>query len=218
MNPSALADRLNVNSDTIRRWANTYATYLSPGANPARGKSRSFSDHDARILLLVSTLRDSGIDHNDIDLRLKELQNDSWSGLPELPLEWGLDEESVPVGVAVSKAADIAQIAVLRAELENARQALESAQGQVHDLQSSLANSQSENETLKTRLQTIEIEAERLRGQVNTLEARLSSYGMAYSLGRSERPVSAVTLVMLVAAATVILVLVIAVVVVLITP
>lgn len=217
MNPSTLAARLNVNSDTVRRWASTYAVYLSPSANPTRGKSRSFTDHDARILLLVSTLRDSGFDHGDIDTRLKELHQDSWTGLPELPAEWGLDEETIPMGVAVSKAADVVQIAVLQAELENARQALLIVQGQVEQLQGTLASSQNENAALTTRLQTVELEAEHLRGQVSTLEAKISSYSMAYSLGRSERPMSAVTLVMLVSLVTVVLVLVVAVVVVLIT-
>jgi len=217
MNPSTLADRLNVNSDTVRRWASTYAVYLSPSANPTRGKSRSFTDHDARILLLVSTLRDSGLDHTDIENRLKELQDDSWARLPELPPEWGLEEETVPLGIAASKAADVVQIAVLRAELENTRQALQAAQGQIQQLQATLASSESENATLSARLQTIGLEAEHLRGQVSTLEAKLSSYSMAYSLGSSERPVSAVTLVMLVALGTVVLVLIVAAVVVLIT-
>jgi DNA-binding transcriptional MerR regulator len=187
MKPSTLAERLEVNSDTIRRWANTYQQYLSAGANPARGKTRSFSEDDARVLLLVATLRNSGVDHDDIETRLKEHKADNWMRLPELPSEWGLADETVPLGVAVSKASDLAQIAVLRSELETTRTALIAAESRLEELETELAVATGENENITTELNQTKITVEQLRGQVQALNARIEGFNIAYGFGR-DRP------------------------------
>lgn len=211
MNPATLAERLNVNADTIRRWSTLYAAFLGPGATPPKGRARSYTDFDARVLLFIATLRESGLELDDIDHRLNDLQRANWIGLPELPPEWGLDEQTVPVGVAVSKAADIARIAVLQAELDNVRRALQDAQSRAETLERDLGAERLEKSTLAGELGAARVEIEKLHGQVSTLEARLGAYSLAYGLGR-ERPLPLV----LVVAVTAILVVVLTVAVILI--
>ncbi len=53
-NVSATAKVLGVDAAQVKRWAFQFNEYLSPGANPAKGKARSFSDGDILVLSYVS--------------------------------------------------------------------------------------------------------------------------------------------------------------------
>ncbi len=209
MNTKRFCDLAHVSPGTFRNWAATFAPFLSPQASPAKGKTRVLSDHDLRVLYFVSTLRDTGLGIADITDRLKDLQRKDWEGLPSLPAEWADLGESVSVGVAVSKAYDIAQIAVLqrdleytRAELETAHHALEAAQQKVTDLENdmnALRTSQTATEAEKAEMR---LELERARGQVTALEARLS----AYAITGGDKPIPVAVIIAVTALVAVVIV------------
>jgi len=211
--PSALGKLLNVDAATVRRWGERYQAYLSPTASPTRGKARHFTHDDARVLMHVAALRDAGITPDDIDDRLRAMQADNWQDLPQLPVEWSLAGETMPVLDAATRAHDVAQIAVLQHELDTTRRELERANTRIADLERDLAGMAA----LAADKHVLEIEIEQQRGTARELEARLQAYAMAYSIGSSSgKPISAITLVGLVAVITILLVLLVAVAVVLI--
>lgn len=187
MQPTTLSKLLNVSSHTLRRWTGVYSRFLSPGASPTKGKTRQLSEHDMRVLLLIATLRDTGYDLEAIDQRLEKEQSSEWRDLPELPSEWlvSSQDSTVPVEVATSRAYEIAQVAVLRSELDHVTQALQVAQVQVEKLQQDLEQirakasvSEQEKYELERRLLEAQAKVQRLEGQISS-----------YSLGR-EKPIN----------------------------
>ncbi len=196
MNTKRFCELTHVTPGTFRNWTITFAPFLSPLANPAKGKKRILSDHDLRVLYFVSTLRDTGLGLSDISDRLKDLQRNDWVGLTDLPVEWADPGESVSVGVAVSKAYDVAQIAVLqrdleytRIELETAKSVLQAAQERVAALESEIGALQTAQVTAQSDLQqqlyAAQLEAEKHRGEVAALQAKLS----AYAITGGDRPI-----------------------------
>ena len=139
MNPTTLAKLLNVDPVTLRRWTVRYAPYLSPGASPVKGKTRTFTHDDVRVLHYVGILRDTGTQLEEIDVRLKELQDNGWAELPAVPSEWETTDETMPVTEAANRAYQMAQVAVLQKELEHTKNALLAAQNRVTELEELLS-------------------------------------------------------------------------------
>jgi DNA-binding transcriptional MerR regulator len=213
MNPITVARLLKVDPVTMRRWTQRFGPYLSPSASPAKGKTRAFTHDDVRVLRYIGILRDTGAQLEDIEIRLGEMQNNGWADLPPVPPEWETSDDAMPVVEAASRAYELAQVAVLQKELEHTKNSLQAAQNRVVELESLLTG----KAALETEKHVLELELVETRGEVERLKAELKAYGMAYSIGRNAHPVSAVTLVMMVALVTVVLVLIVAAVVVLIT-
>lgn len=46
-----------VSSSTIRNWSSEFSEFLSPGANPAPGATREFSDDDLKVFSTVRVMR-----------------------------------------------------------------------------------------------------------------------------------------------------------------
>jgi len=67
--PSHVSARLDVSTNTIRRWCNQYAEHLSPEAN---ARPRTFSEQDIAVLDYVSACRKDGMPQADIAQRLGE--------------------------------------------------------------------------------------------------------------------------------------------------
>jgi DNA-binding transcriptional MerR regulator len=214
MNPTTLAKLLNVDPVTMRRWTVRYAPYLSPNASPAKGKTRTFTHDDVRVLHYIGALRDAGTQLDEIEERLKEMQENDWIDLPHIPAEWETSDETMPVTEAASRAYQLAQVAILQKELEHTKNALQVAQNRLVELETRLAS----KAALETEKHALELELVETKGEVEQLKAELKAYGMAYSIGTSgSKPLSAVTLVGLVAIITVLLVIIIATITVLIT-
>jgi DNA-binding transcriptional MerR regulator len=200
-NITELAKLLGIDRITLGRWVERYAPYMSPGATPPKGKARNLTETDVRVLHLVATLRDTGIDHDDIELRLKEMQGNGWSELPEIPSEWQQISETMPVTEAASRAYELAQVAVLQSELKHVQQALQEVQGRVVQLEGEIQRLEGEKEDLAGEKQAVEeekqklqVELERSRAEARELQAELRAFGLAYGLGR-ERPISVAVII-----------------------
>jgi chromosome segregation ATPase len=196
MNITTLARLLGVDRITLGRWTDRYISYMSPGATPPKGKTRNLNDIDVRVLHLIATLRDTGIDHDDIEQRLKEMQSSGWENLPEIPPEWVGATETMPVNEAASRAYELAQVAVLQSELKHVQQALEVAQNRVVQLEEDLKRLEEERSAIANERQAVEtekhqlqVELERARAESRELQAELRAFNLAYGIGR-EKPIS----------------------------
>lgn len=86
MQTSDLAKWLGLAAVTIRQWsAGEWAQYLSPTAQGGEGRSRVFTELDARIIAHIARLKASGQDRDSIHAALKAMQADDWRGLPDMP-------------------------------------------------------------------------------------------------------------------------------------
>lgn len=206
-NISALADNLNIDRITIGRWAQRYAEFLSPGATPPKGKSRVLNATDVRVLYLISTLRNTGIDHDDIRVRLEELQENGWEGLPDIPDEWDAEEQTMPVTQAASRAYEMAQVAVLQSELKHVQQALEDSKQRQAELEQRIDELETEKGEVAEQRDAIEsekqqtlLELERTRAQIGELQAQIQAFNLAYGFGR-DRPISIAVVIAITATA-----------------
>lgn len=92
LQPVDVAKRLDVSTNTIRRWANEFGLHLSPEASPAPGRARSFSPRDLYVLGQVHQLSQQGLTLAQIDVTLQSLE------LPDVVAPLTAEEEaSAPV-------------------------------------------------------------------------------------------------------------------------
>jgi len=73
-----LTTRYGVRANTIRRWTETCEEYLSPGANPLKGKRRQYTVDDADVIDLVATMRAEDSEIGEILNALKAGKRGQW--------------------------------------------------------------------------------------------------------------------------------------------
>jgi DNA-binding transcriptional MerR regulator len=61
-----------VSKETVRTWSETFADYLSPLANPGRGRARRFNDDDMAVFQLVADLKDAGQTYAEVEEALRQ--------------------------------------------------------------------------------------------------------------------------------------------------
>ena len=94
--PTDLAKWLDIAPATIRLWAGgEFARYLSPSGAGGDGRSRIFSEQDARVLALINDMKTRGRRRGEIHAELQRLEADGWQSLPEMP--------PAPVGVKADR-------------------------------------------------------------------------------------------------------------------
>jgi DNA-binding transcriptional MerR regulator len=176
MQPKELAKKLDVTSNTIRRWCDQFHPFLSPLASPPRGKARVFSDLDVRILTYIGVSRDAGQPLELIEMRLKAMQDNDWRDLPDVP--WSEPEETIPVPAAAARAEGMVTVALLQRDLEDTRQRLEKSEQRVLELENQIDALQASQTATEAEKAEMRLELERARGDVATLQARLSAYAI----------------------------------------
>ena len=68
------AEMLGVTNETIRIWSREFDRHLSPGANPVKGRHRTFTRTDIEVLALVADLKNEGLRLEDIHANLESGQ------------------------------------------------------------------------------------------------------------------------------------------------
>lgn len=63
-----------VSLETIRNWAYEFSQYLSPTANPGKGKHRMYSQDDLDVFALANELKKQGMTYADIHVALQNGQ------------------------------------------------------------------------------------------------------------------------------------------------
>lgn len=193
MNTKRLADLLGVHSDSVRRWTARYSALMSDGATPPTGVAREYSQHDAAIMLYVATQREAQTPLEDIHDRLLEMQRNRWEGLPQPPPEWFVptskiqtaievppdaDDEEIHTRFMVKRAAEFAQLEVLKNELTHTRHELQQAQEHANQLQAKLDMLEASERASQGEVTDLRLQLSEANGKVAALEARLSAYAI----------------------------------------
>jgi DNA-binding transcriptional MerR regulator len=141
MQTSGVAKLLDISPATVRNYGDRFSEYLSEGASPPKGESRSFTDRDVRILAAAWDLVSQGMTYEEAhrNLAAADLGN-----LPPLEEPEPIEEPEQP-GTALA-------IAYRRQENELARvlQERDEAIEEVKSLTLELGRLQGRLETLET--------------------------------------------------------------------
>lgn len=87
MKPHDVAARLKIATSTVRLWSLEYREFMSPHAAGGNGRHRSFTELDVRVLYFIKESKDQNQRHEEIDLMLRQLRENSWIDLPYIPEE-----------------------------------------------------------------------------------------------------------------------------------
>jgi len=179
---------------TIRAWASEFAEYLSPMANPGRGKGRSFTPDDLTVLSLVAEMKDRNHTFEDIHTALKSGQRGDPPNLSETDLRILKATEGEKRAVFEIQALQ-QHIVELRErlnrtelELQEARKAsLENIrlQAQIEYVQDNLNTEQSAASQLRDELKAAQEEIKRLSREIG--EAHGQAYIKGYKDGLKEQ-------------------------------
>jgi DNA-binding transcriptional MerR regulator len=206
MNVSSVARLVGTSPDSLRRWCEEYAAFLSPSAVPPKGTERDFNTHDIRILNYIGAQRKAHALHDEIREQLVTMQRDGWAGLPPMPEEWqdGPADGRIAVSEAAQHSQHLAEIAAQGIVIAQLREALQDATGRAERAERELSHLQASERATAGEKHELALELERARGEVATLQARLSAYALT---GDRPLPLAVIILVTALAVAAVVVVL-----------
>lgn len=207
MQPQELSTLLGVASNTIRGWGRTFRDFLTPSATPKKGQPRRYSRHDQRVMYLIATLKRTSMSEEMIFERLVEMRDQNWTGLPDLPPEWGEVDDTGVLEVVHSehRARELAQVQVLQAEISRLTADLQNAQSHAKALETELDALKNEANVSSSKIHALELELSSARGEVAELKARLS----AYAITGGDRPLPVALIIVVSAMAAVLVVVVV---------
>ena len=133
MKTKELADWIGVSAPSIRLWAteDEFARYLSPTGAGGEGKTRAFSDEDARILAYIGHLKRQGLSREELYLALDRMQQDDWEDLPQMPPAPAsmrslrmIPEMAADTALSSQKSALMREISILQDQVETLQETL----------------------------------------------------------------------------------------------
>lgn len=75
-----IAELLGCTDETVRGRTKEFADFLSPTANPRKGRQRGYSEADLRVMSLINAMKNEGARFDDIRLAL---ENGQLGDIPE---------------------------------------------------------------------------------------------------------------------------------------
>jgi DNA-binding transcriptional MerR regulator len=144
----------NVSHETVRRWAEEFAEFLSVTANPGKGKHRIFTDEDMQVLSLVAEYKDRNSTYEDIHAALRSGQR---GDMPTLPPP---EVQAIVLGENEKR---------LALELDYLKRALQEAQHEARRAEVI----REENIKLKAQMEMTEQRVGDLKDQIEQLGAQL---------------------------------------------
>lgn len=200
MKPQQLAKLLNISPVTLRHWClGEFGEFLSPSAQGAKGAKRSFSEHDARILAWVATLKGQNTPVGDIVTTLRSARTDNWRNLPPLPGGMANDE---PIAVVPREAVEERFRAIQERyeavvkERDGLKEQLEAAHREIEATRRANAEAiQALQQETATKVETLQQRITQLSAQEAELRGELKQYNFA---GRRWNAMSLVIITLLV--------------------
>lgn len=105
MGPAEVAKRLGVSGTTIKNYTAQHPQYFSPGATPAAGGARSYTETDLQVLLEIRRLLEEGRTHKEIADILPTINFGEVEIEPDdPPVVEGGHEDDQPAGLGDSRA------------------------------------------------------------------------------------------------------------------
>ena len=164
MKTKELADWIGVSAPSIRLWAteDEFARYLSPTGAGGEGKTRAFSDEDARIFAYIAHLKHQGLSREEIYLALDRMQQDDWQDLPEMPPAPAsmrslrmIPEMAADTALSSQKSAMMREITILQDRVEGLEETLSQERSQSSEKQEALLREIAELRAKLERANTI---------------------------------------------------------------
>jgi len=166
MRTKELADWLGLADSTIRVWTRKeFKSYLSATARGGEGRTRHFTDLDARIIALIAVLKEEGNTSEDIHRILQQMQKDGWQDLPPMP---AAPPDAGPVAMMPREAAETA-VSTQRAALMREIALL---QDRVEVLSEQLATEREKRDQVQAELLEAKERLGELRGQLSEAGSR----------------------------------------------
>jgi len=166
MKTSDLARWLNLDTATIRHWTiGEYRSFMSPTAQGGDGRTRHFTEQDARILAFVASLKAQSTPKDEILVALNQMQSGNWADLPPMPaVPPGVEpismipREAAEVSITTQRSALMREIAMLQDRAEQLETALVSERTAKDALQLQLTAAREELGELRGKLATMDTE------------------------------------------------------------
>jgi DNA-binding transcriptional MerR regulator len=168
---------------TIRAWAEEFVRYLSPTANPGKGRGRSFTLEDMQVLSLVAEMKDRGATYEDIHAALQAGQRGDSPSLSDSDMKLlkateGEKRAAIEIQALQQHIVDLKE-RLNRAELKAA---------EADEMRQELVRSETKREMLQSQLDISTGQIAALQEEVRKLSSELSreigeAKGQAYIAG-----------------------------------
>lgn len=172
MKTNELARWLALDTATLRSWTiGEFRPYMSPTAQGGNGRTRHFTEQDARVLAFITTLKAQATPKEEIHVALRQMQTGNWADLPAMPAAPAgvepismIPREAAETAVTSQRSALMREIAMLQDRVEQLQTALDDERTAKNALQTQLTDTREQLGELRGKLSTIN--AERLPTRV----------------------------------------------------
>lgn len=158
-----LAALFKRNEQTIRRWSDEFAEYLSIHATPGEGRARQFTDEDLPVLALIASMKATKAEYRDIHAALENGERG------EVP-------ENINAIIPSPDRSSL-QIDLLTEQLQDRERELIRVQAMYESEQSAHQRTQEQSaqalKELESRLQAAQDEIAKLNREIGRLEGKL---------------------------------------------
>lgn len=167
ISPKQAAELLDVSVPTIRRWSNHFATSLSEGATPARGRHRHYTEGDIAVMARAKELLASGLTYDKV------------AEILSVESAQGGESKSLVPAAAPAELPFPHQVMESREAIGRALQVISERDGQLAGALEIIADQREEMEKLRKRIDDLERriqhtdggrDLERLRNRLDILE------------------------------------------------
>ena len=144
--PADIAKELDVSTNTIRMWCNTFGDHLTDRATPAIGRERIISPVDRTVLHYIAGLRADGFNYDEIASRLAETSFSDGEVLEADQVPTSKAEQVPAIAPQAAPAAD--QVTAIAAMLADAHvKQLEDIRGRLSQVEATQAQQAEQNDT-----------------------------------------------------------------------
>jgi len=164
-----------VSLETIRNWAYEFTQYLSPTANPGKGKHRLYSQDDLEVFALADEMKKQGMTYADIHVAL---QNGQRGYPPNLA-----PDEIQAIVVNEQERRLSTEVEVLQRTCVQLQRQLEDAEAKVRkaeEIREANIRLETLSQTQQQRVEELKEELEKARGRIEVL---LEESGKQYARG-----------------------------------
>ena len=148
-----------VSDETVRTWANQFDEFLSPLANPGKGRHRIFTYDDLSVFALVAELKAKGMTYADVSAAL---QNGERGDVPEIPTDIDMLQTTIQLDDASQKVKQLQSlIQQSREEIIRLQTLLEERDRQIEQLRTDQGKVEKLYEQIGRLKALLEIERER---------------------------------------------------------
>jgi DNA-binding transcriptional MerR regulator len=150
-----------VQPNTIRHWSKNFADFLSPGANPEKGKRRMYSYDDAEVIALIAEMRQQYESYDNIRAALADGDRGLWPPEDRQAAEDDAGEAQSGEGAPLAL---ITQLTAKASSLEGELKATIAERNRLIEEKNELQNSNKDLQTTNDELLERAIRAETIIG------------------------------------------------------